>query len=184
MKSAKKQSSVGCVGCLIPLGLAFLVYVGSLQWGFHVQSERNAAIGADVALVVRALGSFAAAHRGLYPEGKALVLELSPFLPDRRMPENPWAPQGVRLPVLALDDVSTDSGLDHKPWPSAANLAAGGQLPAIGVHLYSGPRGALIYDVSPDRRAYVVYGLGERSSPDSPSSLKSPKLVAAATSAR
>lgn len=176
MEQSETKSAKGCLGCLVPLVLVFVCYIGTIQWGFYVQRGRNAAIAADVALFARSLAAYAAAHQGRYP---AAVAELTPYLPDHKLPPNPWYPDEETLPVLALADVLTDSGLDHKAWPGAAGLVAGAKLPAIGVHLNAGPRGALIYDVSPDHRAYVVYGLGERSSSDSPFPLKTPKLVAA-----
>lgn len=177
-------SQVGCLGCLLPLAIIFGLYIGSLQWGFHVQRQRNAAIAADVKVVVAGLASYARAHGGRYPAQEAFVAALRPHLPSQRMLTSPWSSDGAPLPVFALDEVPTDSGLSRKAWPGAAALAAGAPLPEIGVHLYGGVRGALIYDVTPDGRIYVVYGLGERSSPDSPFPLKTPKLIAAATNAR
>lgn len=177
MANVETKPSMGCMGCFLPLGLAFAVYVGSIQWGFYVQDRRNGEIATDVNLVARSLASFAYDHQGLYPEGRALVAGVQPYLPDLRMPPNPWSADGAALPVLGLAEVPTNSGLDQKAWPSAAALVAGAPLPVIGVHLYQGRRGTLIYDVTPDRRAYVLYGLGERSSPDSPFPLKTPKLV-------
>lgn len=158
---------LGCLGCFLPLALVLGLYVGSIQWGFHVQRQRNAAVAADVGIVVEGLAAYARTHGGRHPARAAFEQALRP-----------------RLPVFALDEVPTASGLARRPWPGAAALAAGAPLPETGEHLYAGPRGALIYDVTPDGRVYVVYGLGERSSPDSPFPLKSPKLVAAATNAR
>lgn len=179
MADDENKISTGCtVGCVLPLGLIFVLYVGTIQWGFYVQGVRNEAIAADVNLVAKGLTSFAFDHQGLYPAPKTVVAGLLPYLPDRKLPANPWSKPEAPVQVLGLADVPTASGLDRKAWPGAAALVAGAQLPEIGVHLYAGHRGSLIYDVTPDRRAFVLYGLGERSSSDSFAPLRTPKLVA------
>lgn len=179
-----QPASYGCVGCVLPLAALFVWYVASLQWGFHVQRQRNAVVAASVPLVATGLNAYAGAHGGKHPAREALADALRPYLAGGRLPADPWSAEDEPLVVLGLDEVPTASGLSGKPWPGAADLVKGAALPELGVHLYGGRRGALIYDVTPDRRVYVLYGLGERSSSDSPFPLKTPRLVAAITNAR
>jgi hypothetical protein len=125
---------------------------------------RNDGMRVNLRTVALALSMYARDHRGLYPPETTWLYELSRnyYLPNQRLPPNPWSLMGenTQVNILPRGDLPGIDGADFLP-PFPGTVLGKGVAPHSGVykpHTY----GALLYAASPDRKLCVVYGIGQQ----------------------
>lgn len=125
---------------------------------------RNEGLRGNLRTVALALSMYARDHRGLYPPEASWLYELSRnyYLPNQRLPPNPWSLMGehTQVNVLPRGDLPGIADANFVP-PFPGTVLGKGQAPSSSVyeaHTY----GALLYAASPDRKLCVVYGIGQQ----------------------
>lgn len=124
---------------------------------------RNDGTRVNVRTVGLALAMYARDHHGQYPKAAGWVAALSKgyYLPNNRLPPNPWAVLDentqTNAPGLGVLPPMTDGPYD--PAPGGTKLGKG-EKPASALYTPT-TYGALLYAASPSGRSCVLYGVGE-----------------------
>lgn len=125
---------------------------------------RNEGMRGNLRTVALALSMYARDHRGLYPPETSWLYELSRnyYLPNQRLPPNPWSLMGehTQVNVLPRGDLPGIADATFVP-PFPGTVLGKGQAPASSVY-EANTYGALLYAASPDRKLCVVYGIGQQ----------------------
>lgn len=126
---------------------------------------RNEGVRVNLRTVALALQMYARDHRGQYPGRAGWLSELkrSYYLPNNRMPPNPWSimdehTQDNAVPLGPLPKMQTDAEFDPAPTGLVLGKGARPSSPLYEATTY----GAILYDVAPARRMCVVYGVGQQ----------------------
>ncbi|MEB3195924.1 MAG: hypothetical protein VKP62_01860 [Candidatus Sericytochromatia bacterium] len=151
------------VGCLLGLNACHLLG----QIGQMAEAEanfRNDLMRTNLRTVALALSMYARDHRGLYPADEGWLQELSSsyYLPNQRLPANPWSIMGEHTQANALGRATLpEIGVGEFQLPLPGQALGKGARPAS--QLYEPTTfGAILYDASPDRRRCVIYAVGQQ----------------------
>lgn len=171
---AEARPGCGC-GCLSIFFVFFALYIGQLQWKFHLRDVRNAAFVQEAGQVADALEGYARDHGGVFPDAAEVQAALAPRLPGRAWPAQRWTHRGqpaVPAPLRTPDERM--AYLDESGSHPLAGSAVAGPLPSFapGRHASmaygTASLGSLIYVTDPPRRRYVLYAVGGYALTDSP----------------
>jgi hypothetical protein len=125
---------------------------------------RNEGMRGNLRTVGLALSMYARDHRGLYPSEAGWLYELSRsyYLPNQRLPPNPWSLMGehTQMNVVARAELPGIEDATFVP-PFPGTVLGKGKAPDSSVY-DARTYGALLYAVSSDRRLCVVYGVGQQ----------------------
>lgn len=125
---------------------------------------RNEGVRMNIRTVALSLTMYARDHKALYPMKNNWIGELqrSYYLPGKRLPPNPWVLMDentqANSPGLGLIPPMTDENFDGPP---IGTVLGKGTRPDSAIYAVT-TYGAILYDVTPNRRACALYGVGQK----------------------